>query len=102
MKRFEKFDKKDIWKPLTIDPSIYVKGEIIELLDNILVKLQSNADNEEIVESIFKVCVEKFRMNVVRDIMATAIPEWRIKQLERNFLIGELLDKNEKKDEEGQ
>jgi hypothetical protein len=100
MKNFEKFDKKDIYKPLTIDPSIFIKGEIIELLDNILIKLQSNSENEKVVEGIFKVCIEKFRIDVVRDIMLTTIPEHKLKQLERKWIIGELLNKKEDKDEE--
>ncbi len=99
MKNFDKFSKKDIYKPLTIDPSIYVKGEIIELLDNILIKLQSNVENEDIVEAIFKVCVDKFRIDVVRDIMATAVPLSKIKQLERKWIIGELLEKKSDDDE---
>ncbi len=94
-----KFDKKDIYKPLTIDPAIYIKGEIIELLDLILIKLQSNVDNPVIVESIYKTCIDKFKMDVVREIMLTCIPEWQLKQLERKWIITELLENKNEQDE---
>jgi hypothetical protein len=73
------------------DPTGNYQDQLVELLQDIKIKMIKYEDSEEISTNLFHMLKIFFNDAVVRDLIESIYPEQRVKQLMRQHIIDEIL-----------
>ena len=75
------------------DPTEDYQAHLVELLQDIKIKMIKYEDNEEVSTNLFFMLKIFFNDIVIRDLIESIYPEERVKQLMRQHVIEEILKK---------
>lgn len=75
------------------DPTREYQNVIVELLQDIKIKMIKYEDNEKVSDNLFHMLKLFFNDVVIKDLIESIYPEQRVKQLMRQHVIDEILKK---------
>jgi hypothetical protein len=75
------------------DPTREYQDIIVDLLQDIKIKMIKYEDNEKVSDNLFHMLKIFFNDVVIKDLVESIYPEQRVKQLMRQHIIDEILKK---------
>lgn len=78
---------------LVIDPSIEHKNNIDDLIRQLKIDIISHKDNEQIMLNLYYILKDYFSVDVVYEVLSSALTKDEIKLLDRDYKLKDILKK---------